>query len=105
MVMDNHRRDLAAAQAALARIWGEVLGVARVGRDDDYFALGGDSILAIRVVALAKEAGLAITLPDLFAHPTLHRLAAALQVQGFQVFDSSWVLVAGIGRHRAIVVA
>ncbi|HEY0636053.1 MAG TPA: amino acid adenylation domain-containing protein, partial [Pseudonocardiaceae bacterium] len=42
----------------LARIWAEVLGVARVGATDSFFRLGGDSILTIRVGAAAAEAGL-----------------------------------------------
>ncbi|HEY0194038.1 MAG TPA: amino acid adenylation domain-containing protein [Kofleriaceae bacterium] len=65
------------AQAAICRIWQELLGAPQVGIDDDYFALGGDSIRAIRVVALARKAGVAITLRDLFAHTTPRRLAEA----------------------------
>jgi hypothetical protein len=46
------------AERALAAIWIEVLGGERVGRDDDFFATGGDSILSIQVVARAARAGL-----------------------------------------------
>ncbi|HEV2734290.1 MAG TPA: amino acid adenylation domain-containing protein, partial [Longimicrobiaceae bacterium] len=66
------------AERALARVWGEVLGVGRVGARDNFFALGGDSIRSIRVVARAREEGLEIALPLLFRHQTVEALAAAV---------------------------
>ena len=50
----------------LVEIWAAVLGQPRVGVDDDFFALGGDSILALEVVARCRERGLALTSPLLF---------------------------------------
>ncbi|MFJ6998033.1 amino acid adenylation domain-containing protein, partial [Streptomyces sp. NPDC003090] len=64
-----------AAEEALARVWAEVLGVERVSRAANFFDLGGDSILALRVIGLARSAGLALTVPDLFRAPTLGDLA------------------------------
>ena len=66
------------AERALASVWGEVLGVERVGARDNFFALGGDSIRSIRVVARAREEGLEIALPLLFRHQTVEALAAAV---------------------------
>lgn len=60
----------------LARIWGELLGEARFGVSDNFFHVGGDSILTIRLVARAYEAGLAIELKDVFEQPTIEGLAA-----------------------------
>jgi amino acid adenylation domain-containing protein/non-ribosomal peptide synthase protein (TIGR01720 family) len=60
----------------LAEIWQQVLGVKQVGVNDNFFALGGDSILSIQVVARARQAGLSLTPKQLFAHPTLSELAA-----------------------------
>jgi hypothetical protein len=40
---------------ALAGIWAEVLGRDRVGPDEDFFSLGGNSLLAVRMVALVRE--------------------------------------------------
>ncbi|HEX6471812.1 MAG TPA: non-ribosomal peptide synthase/polyketide synthase [Streptosporangiaceae bacterium] len=63
-------------EAELARIWAEVLGVDRVGVEDNFFALGGDSILSIQVVARARQAGLALTAKDIFRYQTVAELAA-----------------------------
>ncbi|MCK7622569.1 non-ribosomal peptide synthase/polyketide synthase [Streptomyces sp. RS10V-4] len=64
-------------ERVLAAIWAEVLGVAHVGAEDNYFALGGDSILSIRIVSAARRAGLALTPRQLFVHQTVAALAAA----------------------------
>ncbi|HEX6863425.1 MAG TPA: condensation domain-containing protein, partial [Thermoanaerobaculia bacterium] len=63
------------AEEILARIWAEVLQVERVGVRDDFFDLGGDSILSMRVVARAAEAGFQITPRQVFDHPTVAALA------------------------------
>ncbi len=63
---------------ALAEIWRQVLGVARVAPGDNFFALGGDSILAIQAVARAHQAGLPLTARMLFQAPTLASLAQAV---------------------------
>ncbi|HEV7786357.1 MAG TPA: amino acid adenylation domain-containing protein, partial [Thermoanaerobaculia bacterium] len=77
-------RDLVAprnaAEATLARIWAEVLGRERIGVEDDFFVLGGDSILSIQITTRAKRAGLVITPRLLFQHPTVARLAEAAGV-------------------------
>jgi amino acid adenylation domain-containing protein/non-ribosomal peptide synthase protein (TIGR01720 family) len=60
----------------LAEVWAGVLGVERVGVEDDFFELGGDSILSIQVVSRARRAGLNLTPRDLFTHHTVAALAA-----------------------------
>ncbi len=60
----------------LADIWASALKRDRIGRHDDFFAIGGDSILAIQVVSRAAEAGLFVEPRQLFAHPTVAGLAA-----------------------------
>ncbi|WP_225825822.1 non-ribosomal peptide synthase/polyketide synthase [Streptomyces naphthomycinicus] len=59
----------------LAAIWAEVLGVERVGARDNFFTLGGDSILSIQIVSRARQAGLALTTKDVFRHQTVAELA------------------------------
>jgi non-ribosomal peptide synthetase component F/aryl carrier-like protein len=74
-VSDGYREPRTGAEATLARIWGEVLGVELVGADDNFFGLGGDSILSIEVVARARREGLALTAKDIFRHQTVAELA------------------------------
>ncbi|MCB1056353.1 MAG: hypothetical protein KDD11_12700, partial [Acidobacteria bacterium] len=59
----------------LAAIWSEVLGVPRVGVRDDFFELGGDSILSLQIVSRAQRAGLRLTPRQIFEHPTVAELA------------------------------
>jgi amino acid adenylation domain-containing protein/non-ribosomal peptide synthase protein (TIGR01720 family) len=73
-----YARPRTADEETLAGIWARVLGVPQVGRDDSFFALGGDSILSIQVVARAAQAGLTLTPPLLFRHPTIASLAPRL---------------------------
>lgn len=60
-----------AAERTLARIWAEVLGLPQVGVDDNFFALGGNSIHFVTVLARARAAGLTFTFQDLFRQPTI----------------------------------
>ncbi|WP_420849199.1 amino acid adenylation domain-containing protein [Parafrankia soli] len=73
------RAPATAAESLLCDLFGTVLGIERVGADDSFFHLGGDSILAFQVVAGARAAGLACVLPDIFRHPTPASLAAAAE--------------------------
>ncbi|MEU9703753.1 amino acid adenylation domain-containing protein [Streptomyces sp. NPDC047981] len=66
-----------ADERTMAAIWAEVLGVEEVGVTDDFFDLGGDSILSIQVVFKSRRAGLQVSSSDLFRHPTVERLVAA----------------------------
>jgi amino acid adenylation domain-containing protein len=62
-------------ESALAEIWANVLGLDQVGIDDNFFALGGDSIRSVRVLALARERQLDISLEQLFRFQTIRELA------------------------------
>ncbi|HVB37167.1 MAG TPA: amino acid adenylation domain-containing protein, partial [Vicinamibacterales bacterium] len=64
-----------AEERDLADAWAEGLGLPRVGATDNFFALGGDSILSIRIRALARTRGYDFALPDLFQHQTVRELA------------------------------
>jgi non-ribosomal peptide synthase protein (TIGR01720 family) len=62
----------------LAQIWAELLGLERIGIHDNFFDLGGNSLLVIRIIARAQQAGLAITTRQLFQHQTIAELAQAV---------------------------
>jgi aspartate racemase len=64
-------------EEVLAKIWGEVLGVP-VGVHDNFFDLGGHSLLMLRIVDKAAHAGLRVTPGQLFQHPTVAELAAVV---------------------------
>ncbi|GIF62806.1 hypothetical protein Ais01nite_08410 [Asanoa ishikariensis] len=59
----------------IAQLVAAVLGVDTVGANDDFFELGGDSILAIMVVSRAQEEGISLTPLDIFQHRTVAQLA------------------------------
>jgi amino acid adenylation domain-containing protein/non-ribosomal peptide synthase protein (TIGR01720 family) len=64
-----------AVERMLAEIWVAVLGLERVGIDDSFFEVGGDSILCMQVIARAREAGYRLTLKQIFQHRTIAELA------------------------------
>ncbi len=63
----------------VAEIWAEVLKLPRISRDDDFFLLGGHSLIATQVIARIRERfGVEIALRSLFEQPTLSRFATAV---------------------------
>jgi|GEM_PF-7047270 len=66
---------LAAREQLLCGIYADVLGVELVLPDDGFFDAGGDSVLALQVVARAREAGLELSVRDLFDHQSASQLA------------------------------
>ncbi|MEB0013428.1 amino acid adenylation domain-containing protein [Glaciimonas sp. Gout2] len=66
-------------ESILTQVWIETLGVAAVARDDNFFALGGSSLLCLTVLAQSNRfgLGLGLSLADLFLHQTIAQLAAA----------------------------
>ncbi|WP_445398072.1 amino acid adenylation domain-containing protein [Streptomyces sp. LE64] len=64
------------AEAALLALFQEVLGTEEVGLDDDFFAVGGDSIVSLQVVSRARRRGLGLTARDVFEGATVAGIAA-----------------------------
>lgn len=76
--LDGTPRDL---PATVLRLWREALGVHDAGPDDDFFELGGDSLVATRLVALLRmELGLAVPLLAVFDNPTAAELTLELEL-------------------------
>ena len=68
-----------ASEQLLVQVWQEVLKVDKIGIDDNYFALGGDSIKAIQILSRVKRGNMQMDIRDLFQHITIRRLAPYLQ--------------------------
>ncbi|MDM5430926.1 non-ribosomal peptide synthetase [Bacillus mycoides] len=69
----------------LATIWKQVLGVKKVGIHDNFFEIGGDSILSIQIISQASQEGLKLTPKQMFECPTIAELAqVAIETQGVQ---------------------
>ena len=78
---DENAPPANATEAAIAAIWRDLLAVEQVGRDDDFFALGGHSVLATRAMAQVRATfGVEVPLRTLFAASTVAGLAAAVAV-------------------------
>ncbi|NYD51276.1 amino acid adenylation domain-containing protein/non-ribosomal peptide synthase protein (TIGR01720 family) [Actinomadura luteofluorescens] len=84
-------------EETLARLFAEVLGLERVGADDGFFDLGGDSIIAIQLVSRARQSGLVITPRDVFQHQTVEELAATARPVGEGEETEAEAPGAGIG--------
>lgn len=68
------------AEESLASIWAKLLGIDQIGSNDDYFELGGDSLLATQLVSQVRSVfEVELPLVELFRHPTLAELAGAIE--------------------------
>ncbi|HLX47123.1 MAG TPA: amino acid adenylation domain-containing protein [Streptosporangiaceae bacterium] len=68
-----------AMERRIAQIWADTLGVETVGAEDGFFALGGDSIRAIRLVGRLRAAGIPVSIADLVVAGTVRELARVAQ--------------------------
>jgi amino acid adenylation domain-containing protein len=71
----GHVVPLTPAEEILTAVWAQVLHVDRVGLDDNFFDMGGDSILSVQVINRANQAGLRLSPKQLFQHQTIAELA------------------------------
>lgn len=82
-------------QAAVAQIWAKVLGVSDVGLEEDFFELGGNSLLAVQVIAsIGSVLGLEISIYEFFEAPTVREVARKLEQssrpqEGVETFRST----------------
>lgn len=67
------------AETAIAAAWEAVLGISEPARDANFFAIGGTSLLAIRVAVRLKSHGIGVSAQEMFRHQTIAALAAAVE--------------------------
>ncbi len=89
---------LTATDRALAGVWSQVLGVEPVGTNDNFFDLGGNSLLALQMLVLVrKRLGIVLPAVTLFEAPTVHTLAAILDSKGTATRDAAAGVAAPAG--------
>jgi non-ribosomal peptide synthase protein (TIGR01720 family) len=79
----------------LANIWSELLGVEKIGRDDNFFDLGGDSVVSIQIIVRARQAGLQLTAKQVFEHQTIAGLAAVVTGNNLPITEAEQDLITG----------
>jgi amino acid adenylation domain-containing protein/non-ribosomal peptide synthase protein (TIGR01720 family) len=82
-----------AQEAALVEIWTDIFRLPQIGIHDNFFDLGGDSIISIQIVARARQAGLQFEPRQMFEYQTVAELAAVLQPA--ELIDAAQGLVTG----------
>jgi arthrofactin-type cyclic lipopeptide synthetase C len=89
-------------ETAVAAIWAEVLKTERVGRHDNFFALGGHSLLTLQVVSLLNQLDIDIVATDLFTEPTLASLANKIRLEGKVVLKDRAIPVRASGNQSPL---
>ncbi|WP_169924638.1 non-ribosomal peptide synthetase [Xenorhabdus mauleonii] len=75
---DRHIAPRTELETRLSALWQEILGVERVGIEDNFFHMGGDSIIGIQLVSKLRQHGFSLQVKSLFEAPTVSRLAQLL---------------------------
>lgn len=76
----QYERPQGQTEEALAAIWKEVLLIKQIGRQDNFFALGGHSVLGMRLlVSVATRFSIQVSLPDISRYPTLREMAELVE--------------------------
>ncbi len=82
---DDFEPPATPTQDLVAGIWGEILGLERIGRRDQFFELGGHSLLATQVMSRVRAAfRIELPLRTLFDHPTVEAFASAIDRAGLE---------------------
>jgi amino acid adenylation domain-containing protein/non-ribosomal peptide synthase protein (TIGR01720 family) len=89
---ENYVAPQTAIETQLTQIWSAVLGLNQVGIHDNFFAIGGDSILSLQIVARAGQAGIQITPKQLFSHQSIAELAAVAQMGASVIAEQGMVI-------------
>ncbi len=82
-------------QQTLAEIWTEILGIEKIGIDDNFFQVGGDSIKAIQISAKLVPQKMKLEIKDLFSNPTMRQLGGLVEQVGTDVPEAQQDAVSG----------
>jgi amino acid adenylation domain-containing protein len=77
--------DFSFMEKMISQVWKKALGIAKVRKDDDFFEIGGHSLVSVEVMSLLeKKLGISLPLNSIFRYPTLRGLAAFLEQKNLQ---------------------
>lgn len=88
-ITDGYVAPRNAMEQTMATIWQSLLQLEKVGINDNFFTVGGDSILSIQVVSRANELGISLTTRQLFEHQTIANIVAHLPEERADTVDQS----------------
>ncbi|WKZ67917.1 MAG: amino acid adenylation domain-containing protein [Flavobacteriales bacterium] len=88
-------------QKTLTNVWADLLGIDRVGIDDNFFDLGGNSLLSIQCVAQLEGHGLKLPIVKLYQHPTVRACAAFLEGDATAISPAEMASARVGARHDA----
>jgi acyl carrier protein len=89
-------------EESIAAVWCEVLGIERIGIDENLFEIGGHSLVATQIAArLRSRFGLAIYVRTLFDHPTVRELARLIEKGGNELMDGLYGKIERVPRIPA----
>ncbi|MHA6885078.1 non-ribosomal peptide synthase/polyketide synthase [Ralstonia pseudosolanacearum] len=100
-VQHSYEAPRSGIETRLASIWQALLGVETIGRHDDFFALGGNSLQAVRLIGMLAKADCRVTLTQLLQHPNIASLAAVAERDGMRTRDQA-VPVRTTGSQRPL---
>ena len=86
----------------LTTIWQELFGIEKIGVQDNFFYLGGDSLMSVRMINRANEAGLNLNLYQFFENPTIEALAKSAIKQKAELKDSILIPINPAGNKSAL---
>ncbi|MFZ6659163.1 condensation domain-containing protein, partial [Undibacterium sp. TJN19] len=102
---EHYQAPVTPLESRLVALWQANLGQTRstaIGTQDNYFAIGGDSIRSISLVSAARAQGLQFAIKDLFAHPTIAELASVVVDAGSTSHPAGQGEASGQGTDTAI---
>lgn len=92
---DTMERPTGEVEEQLAVLWQELLGASKIGRDEDFFAIGGHSLMALRLFSrINSRFGRNLPLSSLISHPTIRSLATLLEPREAQASSTTPTSVA-----------
>lgn len=78
---ENFEAPQTALEQQIATVWKAVLNINPIGRNDNFFDIGGDSILSIQIIAKLRQANLSLAANQLFEHQSIATLATSIEQQ------------------------